>query len=207
MTPLIYQADSAFIHSTVLFNCWKHHAGFLRDRIADVARQLLTLNQLSEQLVVVGSELMDLYYGPHNPVQIAKELTERLQAQGNYAPDAFDLWVRANKGYRLEPISDGSVWTLRSALDEDRYIHIHPGRHAPNTLRVRANVLKTAVLVLAEAAQRGGSPLDLHRINRVRARYLRLENVYDLSASQSIKNVIELLKPQKRANLPVNGAS
>src|SRR5262245_20891377 len=207
MTPSVYQADTAFTHSTVLFNCWKHHAGFLRERIADAARQLLTLNQLSDQLVVVGSELMDLYHGPHSPVQIAKELTERLQAQGNYGQDVFEAWVRANKGYRLESISDGSIWTLRSALDDDRYIHIHPGRHAPNTLRVRANVLKTAVLVLAEAAQRGGSPLDLHRINQVRARYLRLENVYDLSASQSIKKLIELLKPQIRANPRVNGAS
>jgi hypothetical protein len=207
MTPSIYQADTAFAHNSVLFNCWKHHAGFIQERIGDAARHLMTLNQLSDQLVVVGSELMDLYYGPHTPAQIAKELTEKLQTQGNYGPEAFEAWVRANKGYRLEPISDGSIWTLRSALDDDRYIHIHPGRHAPNTLRVRANVLKTAVLVLAETAQRGGSPLDLHRINRVRARYLRLENVYDLSASQSIKNMIELLKPQKRANFPGAAAS
>ena len=207
MTPSVYQADTASEHSSVLFNCWKHHAGFLRERISDAARHLVTVNQLSDQLVVVGSELMDLYYGPHSPVQIAREITEKLQSQGNYAPDAFEAWVRANKGYRLEPISDGSVWTLRSALDDDRYIHIHPGRHAPNTLRVRANVLKTAVLVLAETAQRGGSPLDLHRINRVRSRYLRLENVYDLAASQSIRNMIDLLKPQKRANFPASSAS
>jgi len=207
MTPTVFRADSAFAHSTVLFNCWKHHAGFLRDRISDVSRHALSLNQLSEHLVVVGSELMDLYHGPHSPEQIAKELTDRLQAQGNYAPEAFDAWVRGNSGYRLEPISDGSIWTLRSALDEDRYIHIHPGRHAPNTLRVRANVLKTAVLVLAETAQRGGSPLDLHRINRVRAKYLRLENVYDLSASQSIRNMIELLNPEKCANFPAKPAS
>jgi hypothetical protein len=194
MTSTVYLSATRAGHDLVLFNCWKHHAGFLRDRIADAAQHRTTVNQLTEQLIVVGSELMDLYHGPHSPIQIAKELTDRLRAEGRLERESFEAWVQGNSGYRLEAISDESLWTLRSALEDDHYIHIHPGRHAKNTVRVRANVLKTAVLVLAETGQRGGSPFDLHRINRVRSKYLQLENVYDLSASQSIRNMIDLLK-------------
>src|SRR5687768_4486554 len=49
------------IPTPVLFNPWKHHAGALRARIADAAANA-ALDDLAAGLVVVGTELMDLYH-------------------------------------------------------------------------------------------------------------------------------------------------
>ena len=43
---------------------------------------------------------------------------------------------------------DGSAWVLRQGEEGGRYVHVHPGRRTPPTLRVRATVLKTAVMAL-----------------------------------------------------------
>jgi hypothetical protein len=76
-----------------------------------------------------------------------------------------------------------------------RYVHVHPGRWAPQTRRVRANVLKTAVLVLADAARHGSDPLDLARINHLRTSYLGLSPLgRALDGEQGLGEVLDLLR-------------
>jgi hypothetical protein len=180
----------------VLFNPWKHHAGALRQRIADVGRGgAPALAALPAKLLVIGTELMDLYTGNLSPARIGSGVLTQLEAGGHLPWEVYRPWVGANGGYRLLTLAeDGSVWVLRAGEPGGRYVHVHPGRWAPATRRVRANVLKTAVLVLAHAAVHGGDPLDVGLVNRVRTEHLGLAPIKGLTGDRGLRAVIELLR-------------
>jgi hypothetical protein len=160
----------------VLFNTWKHHAGFLREQIHRVSTAgPNALSELAARLRVVGTDLMDLYYGPLPPAELGRLVIARLAADGVLEPAAFREWIAAADGYRsLDLNGDSSRWVLRLGAEELRYVHLHPGRWAPLTCRTRANVLKTAVMALAYSAVHGGNLADIELINRVRSTFLNL---------------------------------
>ncbi len=83
---------------------------------------------------------------------------------------------------------------LRVADDAHAWVHVHPGRWAPHTKRVRANVLKTAVLVLAHVAVHGGNPRDVELVNRLRTEHLGLSPMREVLVEQGLGVVLELLK-------------
>src|SRR5262245_38966347 len=180
----------------VLFNVWKHHAEALRRRVRDAAAAgEAGLALLPDKLLVVGTELMDLYTGPLTPVEIGQQVLAQLRAENRLEREAFGAWVEENGGYRLLTFAaDESVWVLRFADKDERYVHVHPGRWTPHTRRVRANVVKTAVMVLADAALHGGDPLDVKRINHVRKKYLGLAPVRELTPEQGLDGVFALLR-------------
>jgi hypothetical protein len=69
---------------------------------------------------------------------------------------------------------EGTAWVLRLGDEQGRYLHLHPGRWSPNTLRVRANVVKTAFVAVAYARIHGGDPMNRRLLNEVRQRLLSL---------------------------------
>jgi hypothetical protein len=179
----------------VLLNTWKHHAGALRQRIAQTAAVgILALEALPEQMQVLGTELMDLYTGDLAPVAIAVRVLEQLQVDGVLPLSAFRAWVESNGGYQVLTFPDQSRWVLRLGEEDGRYVHVHPARWAPATLRVRANVLKTAVMVLAYASVQHGNPLDVKLINRVRTQYLGFSPIRALTGDVGLRGVIEMLR-------------
>jgi hypothetical protein len=191
------QPESAFdVPPPILFNPWKHHAGAIRRRIAQVAGAgPAALAGLAPQLLVMGTELMDLYTGPLSPADIAAAVLEQLRAEGRQEARAYREWLESNRGYRVLTLpADGSAWVLRVGEEGGRYVHLHPGRWTPHTRRVRANVLKTAVMALAYAGAHGGDPLDVALINRVRREYLGLAPVPTLAAEGGLPAVIEVLR-------------
>ena len=102
--------------------------------------------------------------------------------------------MQAAGGYRLVELSDTSRWVLRLG-EVNHYVHAHPGRYAPHTRRVRANVLKTAVLVLAHVGVHGGDPLDVKLVNHVRRQHLALAPIgKDLAGDQGLGGVIDALR-------------
>ncbi len=179
-----------------LFNPWKHHAGALRRRIAEVARAgPAALAELPPQLLVIGTELMDLYTGPLSPADIAAGVIAGLKVGGRLDPGAYRRWLEENRGYRVVTLAaDSSAWVLRFGEEGGRYVHVHPGRWTPSTRRVRANVLKTAVMALAYAGAHGGDPLEVALINRARREYLGLAPVRALADQGGLGAVIEELR-------------
>jgi hypothetical protein len=180
----------------VLLNTYKHHAGALRQRIgAAVAGGDAGLRDLAGRLVVIGAELMDLYHGRFTPAEIAAKVVAALEGDGRLALDAYRAWIDASGGYGVVALEDDSRWVLRLGDESDRYIHVHPGRWAPQTRRVRANVLKTAVMVLAYTGVHGGDPLGRLLVNHVRREYLGLAPVgRDLAGDEGAGGVIDLLR-------------
>jgi hypothetical protein len=195
MTP---QSESAFdVPPPVLFNSWKHHAGALRRRIAESARADPDgLSALAPQLLVIGTELMDLYTGALSPGEIGAGVVSQLCADGRLDPGAFRNWLDEGRGYRVLTLpADESAWVLRFGEEGGRYVHVHPGRRTPHTQRVRANVLKTAVLALAAAS--GADPFDVALINRVRREFLGLAPVPAVADEGGLREVIEVLRGER----------
>jgi hypothetical protein len=162
----------------LLFNPWKHHAGFLREQVRKAGETRSdALGELAARLTVIGADLMDLYHGPLGPAEIGRLVIARLAIDGLLEPVAYRDWVTGG-GYRtLDLTGDVSRWVFRLGAEESRYIHLHPGRWAPLTCRVRGNVLKTAVMALAYTRTHGGDPLDIGVVNHVRHAFLDLPPV------------------------------
>ena len=59
VTPSLEPPSPWDVPAPVLFNTWKHHAGVLRQRIAEyVRRGPLSLPTLAHELVVIGAKLI-----------------------------------------------------------------------------------------------------------------------------------------------------
>jgi hypothetical protein len=180
----------------VLLNTFKHHAAALRQRIREAAAAgPAGLEALAGRLVVIGTDLMDLYLGELAPARIGELILDWLRAEGFLELSAYRDWIQSGGGYRALTLGeDGSRWVLRLGDAAGRYVHGHPARRAPLTCRVRANVLKTAVMALAYCGVHGGDPADLELVNVVRSRYLGLSRIgRDLSGAQGLGAVIARL--------------
>ncbi|HEY7158819.1 MAG TPA: hypothetical protein VH575_33045 [Gemmataceae bacterium] len=190
--PSLWEAPSP-----VLLNTWKHHAAALRHEVRKTVQAgASALDELANHLVVIGTELMDLYMGHLSPAEIGSKVLAQLQTEDRVSLPAYRNWLSASGGYGVLTFDeDGSRWVLRMGDETDRYIHVHPARWAPRTCRVRANVLKTAVMVLAHVGVHGGDPMELARVNAVRAAYLGLAPMgRNLSGAEGLGALIELLK-------------
>lgn len=179
----------------VLFNRWKHHAGAIRERIQTVAASGRdAIAALPPELVVIGSDLMDLYLGELDPVAVVESVLAQLREQRLDVPDAYQKWIDSGSGYRLiELPEDGSSWTLRRGNDSDRFVHLHPGRGSVSTMRIRANVLKTAIMVRAHVLVHGGDPFDREVVNQVRITYLNFAPVRQIVPEEGIGRAIAVL--------------
>jgi hypothetical protein len=181
----------------VLFNTFKHHAGALRARIAAAAeRGPAGLVEAGPRLVVLGSKLMDLYTGALTPHDISARILAQLQEARHLERPAFAAWLAAQQGYAVVTFTqDESRWVLRLGDEPQRYVHVHPGRWSPATVRVRANVLKTAFLALLHARIHDGDPMERQRINEVRRAFLGLSPVGDdPEEGLGLGAIIELLR-------------
>src|SRR5262249_41050049 len=91
--------ESEEIRFPVLFNIWKHHAAALRRRIA-ICGDDADLSALAKRIVVIGSELMDLYTGDLSPGTIADKVIASLQEGTRLALESYRPWIAAAGGYR-----------------------------------------------------------------------------------------------------------
>lgn len=183
----------------MLLNTWKHHAASLRREIDQTVQAgAPALDELASRLIVIGTELMDLYLGRLTPAEIGEKVLAALQDEGRLALPAYRHWLATSGGYVVLTFAeDSSRWVLRLGDEMDRYIHVHPARWAPQTCRVRANVLKTAVMVLVHVGIHGGDPTERTRVSAVRAEYLGLAPIgRNISGAEGLGAVMKLLRSQ-----------
>jgi len=176
----------------VRLNCWKHHLKFIRAQIKKGRKEHPSANKLKELLLVIGESQMDLYLGTLSPRSIATEITDKLSKTGADSRELFLKWLYdSGKNYKLLILSDNSVWTVRAGKDAKRYVHIHPGRQSPETMRVKALTLKTAILTAIIAGENDVLNIDL--INNLRVNLLDVSPLKSISASSGLGKFINIL--------------
>jgi hypothetical protein len=95
--------------------------------------------------------------------------------------------------YQLVKLKDKSIWTLGLGADAERYVHIHPGRYSPHTIRVKATTLKTAILVLCSEIIGEIKTIETQTINQIRKRYLDEPPLKSFSTASGLGRLIDLL--------------
>ena len=176
------------------FNCWKHHAGFLKEQIVTIKSEK-ELREFRTKLLKIGESQMDLYYGKLSPPKISKHVILSLKSKKLLSPVQYIAWLNnEDKDYKLVELPDKSLWTLRFSESPDRYVHIHPGRYSPLTIRVKSTTLKTAILVFCFKQIKGVSRIDIEEINYLRKAYLNESRLKSLSKASGLIKLIDLFR-------------
>ena len=153
-------------------NCWKHHAAFIIRQVQRVKSEK-EIEELNAQLLRIGESQMDLYFGKLSPFEISELIIESLKDKELLSPDKYTSWlINESKDYRLIKLPDKSIWTLRFSENPDRYVHIHPGRHSPHTIRVKATTLKTAIIIFCFTQIGEIDKVNTQEINHIRKIFL-----------------------------------
>jgi len=182
------------IQLPLTFNCWKHHSGFIKNQIEFYRGEKISVEELQKTLLVIGESQMDLYVGELSPLKICDEIVSKLKSTGVLAFEAYKKWLFEKRNeYKLIEISDNSVWTLRLGNKREKYIHIHPGRYSPITLRVKALTLKTAIAVLIINYEKNFPLMNTLQINDVRKKILNSPPVKKVSSNSAVVRVINIL--------------
>lgn len=174
------------IPEPLLFNPLKHHLGYIKVYISQFIRDDIT--KLKSDLLSIGDSQMDLYTGALSIAQISHQILifindSLLSSKSIYIKFIHEM----NDHYRIT-ISDGSEWILREGLNSERYIHFHPARYSPNTIRIKANTLKSLIAACIIHKNQVG----LSEINQVRSEILNLGPLKQLISDCEIGRRIKL---------------
>lgn len=174
-----------------LFNPVKHHLDYIRNFIYNYLEAgIYNNNILLRELKHIGNSVTDVYTGFLQPEDICAELNDFLCKNDILQIEKYILWTgkEANK-YRIKDLSDGSRWTMKYHNNDLRYVHFFPARFSKNTLRIKSNSLKSALLYNALV---GKDKITVADLNKVRT-YLNLPPVKDVENTEAITEMIEIL--------------
>ncbi len=180
----------------VLFNRWKHHLNFIRREIESAAAGgTENLSRLRVGLLSIGDSITDLYTGRLSTIDISSFIINDLRTSGLLERDAYAGWInKAKNSYRMIGLPDSSIWTLRIGEEKNRYIHIHPGRYSPQSFRIRAGTLKSAVSTLVWTKINGSSPYETDTVNKARKHFLNVSPVKSVSLNYGLGKLIKILE-------------
>jgi hypothetical protein len=180
----------------VLFNPWKHHLKFIQSEINQAAKcGEVNLSRLRGGLLSIGDSITDLYTGGLSPTDISSFIINDLRTSGLLERDAYAGWInKAKNSYRMIGLPDSSIWTLRIGEEKNRYIHIHPGRYSPQSFRIRAGTLKSAVSTLVWTKINGSSPYETDTVNKARKHFLNVSPVKSVSLNYGLGKLIKILE-------------
>jgi len=185
--------ENCIINLPVKLNCWKHHTGFIKKQINSV-QNTHEIAKLKSILLKVGDSQMDLYYGQHAAQEISSQIVIYLKRGNYFLPEQYKKWLSEHdKRYKLIELSDKSIWTLRLGEKTEEYVHIHPARYSPLTIRVKATTLKTAILVLCLNKLGEIELIDTETINQIRKKYLSETTIKSLTKASGLQKIIDLL--------------
>ncbi len=177
----------------VLLNCLKHHLGYTAGLLKQV-RDRQAAARLAHHLLKLGKGQMDVYHGQCSPWQVSEEVLANLEKNTVLEEAAFARWVKSGGGFRLLQLSDHTLWTLRKGDLPGAWVHIHPGRYARHTVRLRAPAYRTAIMTLALAQMEGQGPVCLSLVNRARSYFDNYGPVTTLDPANGIGRAINILQ-------------
>ncbi|MGM0650850.1 MAG: hypothetical protein ACQES1_10145 [Bacteroidota bacterium] len=164
-----------------LLNPWKHHLGYIQDNIP--ALQKMPPENVRRYMLDIGDSVTDIYTGKLSVVRICHDLETQLKREGIFEQQDYLNWLETVSMYEVIPVSDKSRWLMRQGNDE-RYIHIHPGKISPHKSRFKSQQIKTALLFAVYADKYEGKS-QLKSINQLREDFLELPPLKELSGKLS----------------------
>lgn len=178
----------------ITFNPHKHHLGFLMKQIPEWRNR--EWPDVKEELQCIGNNLVDFYLGRLSVEAICAECLVFFYQRELTSPGKFSDWLEPHE-YRKIRLSDDSRWVIKRGIDPERYIHIHPAKNSPLSIRVRATTLKTVVALIIHNRQPGEEHLaDLQAVNTVRSAFLGLSPVKSLTRNKGIARLWALFQDQ-----------
>ena len=183
--------ENSVVFPPINFNRWKHHTGFINQQIKFASRTK-DINYLKKHLIIIGESQMDLYFGKIASLTISGEIIAYLKKEKVFRYDKFIGWL-ANDDYKLVHLSDKSIWVISLGENRERYIHIHPGRYSPNTIRVKAATLKTAILVLYFEQVGELEIVNTQSVNQIRKKWLNEPPIKSFSNASGLGRILSIL--------------
>jgi hypothetical protein len=172
-----------------LFNPIKHHMGFLREfATAGIENES---EIILKQLRHIGTSVMDIYTGDLSLQDICLEFKAFLQKDGLTTFEKFSLITGINRSdFRIITLSDDSQWTMKFNSNIRRFVHFFPARYSNNTIRIKSNTLKSALLYII---LKGKDLVTSDDLNKVRSK-IGLSPIRNPADVRSITQMIDLLR-------------
>jgi len=176
----------------IAFNCWKHHLGYIKSAL--ISNDSFNVNHLyiHEIIQFIGECPIDFYYGSLDPNSISNQIISQIESKFALNVDDYKEWIFSEgSDYKNVFLSDGSNWTLRLGINDDRYIHIHPSRYSKKTIRVKSSTLKTA---LAYYYHYGllDDQISVEKVNYIRRKFVKLPPFKSTSPLVAVSRITAL---------------
>ncbi|HVN56850.1 MAG TPA: hypothetical protein VMT63_01005 [Bacteroidales bacterium] len=181
------------INQPILFNPLKHHLGYIREFIALNADGNSTPDNeaVVRELKHIGGSVMDVYCGNLSYDEIGDELLCYITTKKLKDQDIFHGWAGTGaKDFRTIYLSDGSNWVMKYYDNEQRFVHSFPARFSPNSFRIKANTLKSAILYQIFIGKDFVSEEDLNTARAIAG----LSPVREIFDTEAIAEMIEMLR-------------
>jgi hypothetical protein len=176
----------------IMFNSWKHHKTFILEQVSECVSKKDGRQFLTKALSVIGNSVTDFYMGSMSPGEIFSEIVAFLKSEDLYSPEKYNHWLKENGGYRVIVLSDTSCWTLRLGDDATQYVHIHPGRYSPKTIRIKALTLKTIIAAIYWGRIKNSKPTK-EDINQARLELLQESPLKNINSIEGIGKAFKLI--------------
>lgn len=177
-------ADVTDIPIPVRFNPFKHHRNYILGVLESASPEVII-----SLLDPVCNNYIDIYTGTMTPEAIGNAVVVILKLKQVFQEEDFSRWVDSKNGYRQIKLEDQSEWVVRKSIEAKRYIHLHPARNGPFTIRFKGSTLKTAYLLKTSFSDLQ-EPLSLGKVNRVRIQ-IGLSPIKKLERNKGILNCYE----------------
>ena len=168
----------------------KHHLSFIISEAENL--KFRSMGEISDKLLVIGDNLMDLYTGKLSVDEILAEIQSVLHRLDVFTREDFFRWISGSE-YKKLILSDSSVWVVKRSVNDENYIHLHPGKRSEFTCRVRGSTLKTVVACWANG-KLPEKPNQLDEVNQIRCNWLNLSPVKALQPGKGILKLAALFK-------------
>lgn len=178
------------IRATITFNAHKHHFRFLLEKIE--TWKYIEWKHVEPEILLIGENLLDFYTGHLTVDNIVSECIQYFSSREILEKTKFTKWLYPAE-YRKITLGDSSEWVIKLGNDTEKYIHIHPAKKSPQTIRVRASTLKTVVTLLIQNVSISAQPNEnLKLLNNIRTELLKLSPIKSLQQGKGILKLWEL---------------
>lgn len=174
----------------VKFNPLKHHRDYILNFLKTTSPDMII-----SRMDPICNGYTDIYTGSMDPVSIGNSVISILKSNRVLQVDDFSRWLGLKNGYRQIKLEDHSEWIVRKGAENECYIHLHPARAGPFTIRFKGSTLKT-IYLLKTCFTDFEEKLSLENVNRARTQ-IGLSPVKRLEKSKGILNCYRIFFDQE----------